>query len=248
MDIPFSKWQMAGNDFLIIDGIASPDISLDAAGVRALADRQQGMGCDQVLWLLPAEQSDTVARYRVFNADGSEAEQCGNGACALARYWQTTREIGTENFAFHCLAGTVPVFAGETLQVGLGKPVVTAKKHPSTAWAYAVNVGNPHVVLPVETLSEEGQLEKLAVELNETVNIEFVTVLERHTVKARVFERGVGETQACGSGACAIAAALVTANLCEPVVTIQFPGGDLQVDASDSSMFKLTAAASPISL
>lgn len=233
----FCKMHGAGNDFVVLDlrdGQQAPSPGL----CRALADRHRGVGCDQILAVEQPRQAGSVAAYRIFNADGSPAQQCGNGArCVAAWLVRDGVARGRREFALDSPAGTHAVVAEEdgSFTIAMGRPVFDASALPMAAAAEAardpgdgrfrtdlaghaiafdaVSMGNPHVLIEVEDIEAApvaviGPALQRHVWFPESVNVGFAQVLGRDAIRLRVHERGAGETLACGSGACAAVAAL----------------------------------------
>lgn len=250
--LAFTKMHGLGNDFVVIDATRLP-VRLDAAQIRLMADRHFGVGFDQLLMVEPPRCPDVDFRYRIFNADGSEVEQCGNGARCFARF---VREHGLTHKDFirvETAAGVIGlrVTSEGRVVVDMGRPRFLPQEIPFVAEApresylvevngspvelAVVNMGNPHAVLfvdavdtaPVDTL---GPLLMAHPRFPLRANIGFVQVLSRERVKLRVFERGVGETLACGTGACAAVAAGQRRGLLDARVNVQLPGGELYVE------------------
>jgi diaminopimelate epimerase len=250
MRIDFTKMHGLGNDFLIFEaaGTALPD----AAQWRELADRHTGIGFDQALVLQPAQRPGTLAYYRIFNADGSEVEQCGNGVRCLAELLRlkgraTNGEIVLDSPAGMIRAkldgsGRAAVDMGEPRFDPQALPFVTASDgDPQRLMVDGVQVefgiasmGNPHAVLTVEDVarapvSQLGpRLERHAA-FPSRVNVGFMQIDARDHIRLRVFERGVGETRACGTGACAAVAVARRRGLLDADVKVSLPGGDLRV-------------------
>jgi diaminopimelate epimerase len=253
----FSKMHGAGNDFVVLDlrgGLLAPDAALAAQ----LADRHAGVGCDQILTIEAPRNPASVASYRIWNSDGSAAGQCGNGARCVAAWLVRDGAADPDAFQMESPAGVhqvrrtpagfavamgvprwqpaqVPLagFEGEQLSYSVqveGAPVVFG----------AVSMGNPHAVLqvadvataPILTLGPALQAQAV---FPASVNVGFAQVISRQRIALRVFERGVGETLACGSGACAAAAVLMRAGLVERSVAVALPGGTLQISWPDDS-------------
>ena len=248
----FTKMHGAGNDFVVLDlrhGAPAPDAAL----CRALADRHTGVGCDQILTIEPPSAAGAVARYGIWNADGSASQQCGNGARCVAA-WLVRDGVADETFALDSPAGRHPVSRdGDAFRVAMGVPEFAPARIPmagvdaaqalyalpvdgvGTLALGAVSMGNPHAVLEVDDI-EVAEVERIgrAVQASawfpESVNVGFVQVLDAGHVRLRVFERGVGETLACGSGACAAVAVLVRRGRCARSVAVALPGGTLDID------------------
>lgn len=251
----FSKMHGAGNDFVVLDlrGEA-PAPSADVC--RALADRHFGVGCDQILTVEDA-QGTAAARYRIWNADGSTSQQCGNGArciaawlvrdaqvrgTALASEFLLDSPVGTHSVTqlgdgrFRIVMGT-PRFAPASIPLhGFeGAQDEYVLHHNDSVFTFsAVSMGNPHAVIEVEDI-DAARVESVAPMLQsheafpESVNVGFAQVESRNRIRLRVYERGVGETMACGSGACAAAAVLMRRGRVDRDVTVALPGGELQI-------------------
>lgn len=240
-----------GNDFVVIDAVTQ-NVRVTGSMVRRLANRTLGIGCDQVLVIEPPTEEDIDFNYRIFNQDGGEVEQCGNGARCLARYVYDRQLTGknpilvkTKNRVM-----TMHLEANKLVRVDMGIPQLDPAQIPfqaegpaarydidvagETYQVAAVSMGNPHTLLqvddvdtaPVETL---GPALECHSRFPNRVNVGFMQIVDRNTIKLRVFERGVGETQACGSGACAAAVAAIQQELVDSSVTVQLSGGDLNI-------------------
>ena len=247
----FTKMHGQGNDFVVIDGVRQ-EIALSPEQVRRIADRHFGVGCDQLLVVEKARDPDTDFRYRIFNADGGEVEQCGNGARCFARFvvdeglsakreirvetasgvirpkiedsGQVTVDMGAPRFA----PDEVPFIARE---VKLVYPLVVAG---TTLEVSVLSMGNPHAVQIVENaerapVSIQGPLIEHHAAFPKRVNAGYMQPLSRSHVKLRVWERGAGETLACGTGACAAVVAGIRRGLLEDVVTVTTRGGELKI-------------------
>lgn len=252
MLIEFTKMHGLGNDFLVLEAPAG-GVLPGAAQWRALADRHGGIGFDQALLLEPARAAGTAAHYRVFNADGSEVEQCGNGARCVARYLQLRGRVaadGTVNMG--STGGTVAarVLADGRVAVDLGIPDFEPRALPFLATAAeanytlevagdhiefgAVSIGNPHAVLRVAAV-ESAPVGRLGLALQShpafprQVNVGFMEIVDAAHIRLRVYERGVGETLACGTGACAAVAVGRNLGLLGAEVEVHVPGGRLSV-------------------
>jgi diaminopimelate epimerase len=240
-----------GNDFVMLDAI-SQRVKLSPDKIRRLADRNLGVGCDQVLLVEAPRNPDADFRYRIFNADGSEVENCGNGARCFARFIRERRLSGKNQLTVETAAGLLKLSLLERDQVSvdMGVPVLEPRDVPfdvdRQAPTYplevdgevytvsAVSMGNPHAVLlvedvanaPVETL---GPLIERHPRFPNRVNVGFLQLDSREEARLRVFERGVGETRACGTGACAAAVAARLRDLVDDSVKIHLPGGALTI-------------------
>ena len=251
MKLTFTKMQGLGNDFVVLDGIRQ-SLELTPEQLRFLADRHFGIGCDQVLLVEAGTRPDVDFRYRIFNGDGGEVEQCGNGARCFARFVHqqgltTKREIRVET-----MRGVIVPRLEEdgSVSVDMGVPVFAPDQIPFISdrndllqplrvadeeWAItAVGMGNPHavqVVADVDTTPVErlGPLIESHPRFPQRVNAGFMQVLDRHAIRLRVFERGAGETLACGSGACAAVVAGIARGLLDSPVRVETRGGDLSI-------------------
>lgn len=252
MLIKFTKMHGLGNDFMVVDMI-SQHAHLRPEQVRKLADRHFGIGFDQLLLVEPPGRPDVDFRYRIFNADGSEVEQCGNGARCFARYVidnkltpKTTMRVETSKGIIELTVtpeGRVLVDMGAPRLQPLDVPFVaekmateyTVEVNGEQLMVSAVSMGNPHCVLltddiktaPVESL---GPLLERHERFPERVNVGFMEIIHRRFVHLRVFERGVGETMACGTGACAAVVAGQLRGLLDSKVEVKLPGGNLQIE------------------
>jgi diaminopimelate epimerase len=252
MRIDFTKMHGVGNDFVIFDAPADESL-LAPARLRDLADRRTGIGFDQALVLGKPKRADTAVFYRIFNADGDEVEQCGNGArciAALLHHRGLTRDGAV---ALDSPAGVVHarVTQGERVSVDMGVPNFDPRALPfdapremdpyllevagATLQIGAVSMGNPHAVLAVADV-DSAPVATLGAKIEQhprfpkRVNAGFLQILARDQVRLRVYERGAGETRSCGTGACAAVAVGRRRGLLEPQVRVNTHGGELQVD------------------
>ncbi len=253
MRIEFVKMQGLGNDFLVFDApmVAGYEF-IESDRLRSLADRRTGVGFDQALILEPPRDAGSRVFYRVFNADGSEVEQCGNGArCIAALMYARRPELGRE-FKMQSAGGTVDarVHADGLVSVNMGVPNFEPRSLPMEAPAEAavyslrigdeevefgaVSMGNPHAVLLVQDV-KAAPLEHLgpAIERHpcfpQRTNVGFMEIIDRTHVRLRVFERGVGETRACGTGACGAVAVGRRRGALDAQVRVELPGGTATV-------------------
>jgi diaminopimelate epimerase len=254
MEISFTKMQGLGNDFVVIDATSQP-IELTTEQVRFLADRRFGVGCDQVLLVEPPRQADVDFTYRIFNADGGEVEQCGNGARCFARYVRDHGLTRKKDIAVATHAGLIclHVEADGQITVDMGIPQFEPEVIPFEAEARAetyplqlastevdvsvVSMGNPHAVLRVEEV-ENAPVDSLGPEIEvhprfpRRVNVGFMQIVDRQHIKLRVYERGAGETLACGTGACAAVVVGRQRGWLDDKVTVSLPGGNLKIQWS----------------
>lgn len=252
----FAKMHGAGNDFAVIDcrdGMTLPD----AGQIRRMGDRHFGIGFDQLLTVEAPVTTGAVASYRILNQDGSFAGQCGNGARCVA-HWLVRRGItDAPEFELDSPAGVISVRRiGNDYALGMGHPRFAPAQIPllaeSEALQYflpldgathafsAVSMGNPHAVFRVDSVLDApverwGKAVQAALVFPEGVNVGFAEVLDRGNIRLRVYERGVGETLACGSGACAAAVSLMRQGLVARTLAVHLPGGTLMIDWPDDA-------------
>lgn len=252
MLVRFTKMHGLGNDFLVLDTVTQK-VKVNSALVARLADRNFGVGFDQMLIVEPPSDPDMDFRYRIFNADGSEVEHCGNGARCFAKFVRDKRLTAKETVAVETQKGPIYLTITEDKQVvvDMGQPVLEPQQVPfsadQTAPTYpievagqqidisAVSMGNPHGVLVVDSV-DSAPVASWGPELEAhpkfpaKANIGFMEIVNRNEIRLRVFERGAGETLACGTGACAAVVAGQLRGLLDPGVTVHLPGGTLQID------------------
>ncbi|WP_374476497.1 diaminopimelate epimerase [Zoogloea sp.] len=249
--LAFTKMHGLGNDFVMIDAVRQ-DIRLTEAQVRYLADRNFGVGCDQLLVVEPAQAPGVDFRYRIFNADGGEVEQCGNGARCFARFVFDQGLTDKREIRVETKKGIITprLEADGSVTVDMGVPVLSPADVPfvsdSEAWVQpldvagtvvaitAVSMGNPHAVQVVADVdaapvAEQGPLIEHHPRFPARVNAGFLQVVDAHRVRLRVFERGAGETLACGTGACAAVVAGILRELVVSPVTVETRGGELSI-------------------
>ncbi len=249
--LAFTKMHGLGNDFVMIDAVRQ-DIQLTEAQVRYLADRNFGVGCDQLLVVEPAQAPGVDFRYRIFNADGGEVEQCGNGARCFARFVFDQGLTDKREIRVETKKGIITprLEADGNVTVDMGVPVLNPADVPfisdSDAWVQpldvagttvaitAVSMGNPHAVQVVADVdsapvAEQGPLIEHHPRFPARVNAGFLQIVDAHRVRLRVFERGAGETLACGTGACAAVVAGILRELVVSPVTVETRGGELSI-------------------
>lgn len=252
MRIEFLKMQGLGNDFFVFDAPAAAGALLDPSKMRSLADRHTGVGFDQALMLESPRNAESRAYYRIFNADGGEVEQCGNGArCIAALLFSRAPQLGRD-LTLESKGGLVRarVRADGSVSVDMGAPDFAPSSIPFEAEAQAlryaldvrgerievgaVSLGNPHAVLRVADI-KAAPIERLGPGIEtharfpRRANVGFMQILERTRIALRVFERGVGETLACGTGACAAVAVGRRWGELDAEVRVELPGGSAQV-------------------
>ena len=246
-----------GNDFILLDGVTQ-NISLNEIQISRLAHRKFGIGCDQ---LLIAEQSDAENvdfRYRIYNSDGSEAEQCGNGARCFAQFVRRQGLTDKDSIKVETLAGvfTLTIRDSSNVTVEMGQPIFDEASIPFVSQSnnehhylqfgdqqiefFVVSMGNPHAVIFVDDVEqaqviEIGSLLETDSRFPRKTNVQFVQVLDKDNIRQRIFERGVGETLASGSGACAAVAVAQKQNQAGETVRVHMPGGELEIHSHNKN-------------
>ncbi|HZM48481.1 MAG TPA: diaminopimelate epimerase [Burkholderiales bacterium] len=251
MRLKFTKMQALGNDFVLLDALAA-HIALSAEQLRRIADRHFGIGCDQILQVEPPRQPDTDFHYRIFNADGGEVEQCGNGARCFVRYVHDRGLTDKSEIRVGTAGGViVPRLEDDgRVTVDMGAPEFEPARvpfdAPRRAPAYELEVdgrqveigvlsmGNPHAVQIVSDVAgapvtSEGPLIERHPRFPRRVNAGYMEIVDRSRVRLRVYERGAGETLACGSGACAAVVTGIVRGLLDGNVVVTTRGGDLGI-------------------
>ena len=252
MRIDFTKMHGVGNDFVVFDAPADESILMPER-LRTLADRRTGIGFDQALVLGGPKRADTAVFYRIFNADGDEVEQCGNGARCIAALLHRRGASRAGAVVLDSPSGLVAalVAADSSVSVDMGVPNFDPRSLPFEAPAEAdpyplevegrtlsigaVSLGNPHAVLTVESVDSApvatlGPAIERHARFPRRVNAGFLEIVDRTHLKLRVYERGAGETLACGTGACAAAAIARRRGLIDPQVRVEVRGGELRVN------------------
>lgn len=249
----FVKMEGLGNDFVLTHGPAADAEETVISRIPFLCNRRQGIGADGVIFMLPSQREDCDFRMRIFNSDGTEAEMCGNGVRCVALCLHELGVTDKQTLVIETQAGPIRTerLNGD-VRVDMGRPVLNAPDIPTTKRegtvvneplklddrafvVTAVSMGNPHAVIYADDLTDDlvlgwgGKLERHPFFPNR-VNVEFVKVLSEKEIRMRVFERGCGETMACGTGACAAVVAGVVNKKHDNSVTAHLPGGDLIVE------------------
>ena len=252
MSLSFTKMQGLGNDFVVLDGVRE-SIGLTPEQIRYIAYRRLGVGCDQLLLVEPATLAGADFRYRIWNADGGEVEHCGNGIRCVARFIAERGLSDARHLTFqtrHGLIRTERLNDGR-VRVDMGPPMLEPARIPFLAnaranqyplqvadniWPIAaVSMGNPHAVLRVDDVDQApvgtlGPLIEQYPDFPERVNVGFMQIVDRQHLRLRVFERAVGETPACGTGACAAVVAAILNGWTDAEVEVSVPGGQLMID------------------
>lgn len=249
--LKFTKMHGAGNDFVMLDGVRQ-NIQLTPEQLRLLADRHFGVGCDQILIVEKAQNKDADFRYRIFNADGGEVEQCGNGARCFMRFVHDQKLTTKREILVETRGGVISPRLEQDgrITVNMGAPVFDPALVPFEGGSGAVcealevagnslqvsvlSMGNPHAVQLVADV-ERAPVEKLGPLIEshsrfpKHVNAGFMQVMDRHSLRLRVYERGAGETLSCGTGACAAAVAGIRRGLLDSPVNVATRGGVLTI-------------------
>ncbi|MFA5495149.1 MAG: diaminopimelate epimerase [Porticoccaceae bacterium] len=251
MLLRFTKMHGLGNDFVVIDAVTQ-EVDMTPALARRLADRHFGIGCDQVLVVEPPSSPDVDFDYRIYNSDGGEVAQCGNGARCFAKFVRDRRLTGKNTLRVRTRSGVIVLTVdGSQVTVDMGAPIFEPRDIPFTAarrsLTYslpvdgreleisALSMGNPHAVLVVDAVASApvaslGPAIEHHPMFPQRVNVGFMAVEARDAVALRVHERGAGETLACGTGACAAVVAGITRGLLDQRVAVQLPGGTLAIE------------------
>ena len=269
MWLNFTKMQGLGNDFVVLDGV-SHQVSISPGQARKLADRHFGVGCDQILLVEPPSDPDVDFDYRIFNQDGSEVNQCGNGARCFAKFVHDRHLTSKDLIRVRTRAGTmeisvnpdrsysvdlaVPNFEPADIPLAVDQQTATyaIELDGQTVAFSALSLGNPHMVIQVEDcatapVASWGETMQHHPLFPERVNVGFMQILDRREINLRVCERGSGETLACGSGACAAAVAGMRLGLLDEAVLVNLPGGQLKIEwRGDGEPVRLTGPAKTV--
>ncbi|MDE2412852.1 MAG: diaminopimelate epimerase [Sphingomonadales bacterium] len=255
MRIAFTKMHGLGNDFVVLDARSAPLPEVNPGFARALADRRTGIGCDQLIVIEPSTLADF--RMRIFNADGGEVESCGNASRAVALLHGKPARIETAGGMIEAL----PTHGGIAIDMGEPRfewdqiPIAYAMDTFAMPLAWedlesptAVNVGNPHAIFFVDDC-DAVELDRLGPEIEhdalfpQRINVNVATVTARDAIRLRVWERGVGLTRACGTGACATAVGAMRRGMVDRAVTVTLPGGPLRIEWNEAGRIIMTGPA-----
>ena len=251
MTLKFTKMHGAGNDFVVIDGVRQ-SVALTPEKLRFIADRHFGIGCDQILLVEKSLRHDADFRYRIFNADGGEVEQCGNGARCFVRFVHEKKLTSKKAIVVETKSGLIAPRLEEDgrVTVNMGAPILEPARIPftsdsdaalqplevdgQTVQISAVSMGNPHAVQVVDDVDtapveRQGFLIERHERFPNRVNAGFMQVIDRSHIKLRVYERGAGETLSCGTGACAAVVAGIRRGLLDDTVHVATRGGTLTI-------------------
>jgi len=257
--IPFTKMHGAGNDFVVLDAIRDPMPGDLVAFSKQVADRHFGIGCDQLLVVRESQSADF--RMEIFNADGSQVEMCANGIRAFYKFLRDRGHTAQDEIGVETLSGVVrPRWAGhDMIRVDMGLPVLEPAKIPTTLgggdapvldveleaagrtlWLSSASMGNPHAVVVVDDVDaypvhEVGPAIENHPAFPNRVNVEFIELCDRSRLRQRTWERGTGETLACGSGACAAGVVSMLRDVVDRRVTVELRGGELEIEWQDEA-------------
>ena len=272
MLLKFTKMHGLGNDFMVVDGVTqkvffSPEL------IKRLSDRHFGVGFDQLLLVEPPFDPDLDFHYRIFNADGSEVQMCGNGARCFVRFVIDHHLTNKREIKVSTVSGvlTLKLNDDDTVTVNMGKPhfdpaaipfkcdrkslQYSIKLKDGTVFSHgAVSMGNPHATIFFDEDVQDSTIQKYGSELEnhenfpERVNVGFAHVVDSHSINLRVYERGCGETLACGTGACAAAVIAITPGRVKSPVTVTLPGGSLKIswDGNETSSVMMSGPATRV--
>lgn len=251
MTLKFTKMHGAGNDFVVIDGVRQ-SVALSADQIRFIADRHFGIGCDQILLVEKTQRDDADFRYRIFNADGGEVEQCGNGARCFVRFVHDQKLTSKRGIVVETKGGLISPHLEDDgrVTVNMGPPIFDPSQIPFVSDSHeviqplqlgtevvqitAVSMGNPHAVQVVTDIeaapvTTQGALIEHHPRFPKRVNAGYMQIVDRTHIKLRVFERGAGETLSCGTGACAAVVAGIRRKLLDNTVHVATRGGSLKI-------------------
>ncbi len=273
MLINFTKMHGLGNDFVMIDAI-SQNINLSTEQIRFIADRHFGVGCDQLLLVEASIKEGIDFKYRIFNADGGEVEQCGNGARCFVRFVQEKKLTTKKSIRVETYSGVITLTTNEQglVTVDMGKPVFNVNQLPFLASSddseqnnrytltlntengqetiefSAVSMGNPHITIKVDNLDnypveQIGKILESHPSFPKRVNVGFMQIINKHQIRLRVYERGTGETLACGTGACAAVANAISQHWLASQVDVKLPAGNLHIQWQAGQTLMMTGPA-----
>ncbi|MFL0808262.1 MAG: diaminopimelate epimerase [Oceanobacter sp.] len=269
MRVKFTKMHGIGNDFVVLDMVTQTG-RIRPERVRELSDRNFGIGFDQLLVVERPTRTDTDFRYRIFNADGSEVENCGNGARCFARFVYDQNLTGKHDIRVETASGIMELHLTNDHQVvvDMGAPILEPAQIPLAAEQFmpeyrrdlpelgevrfgAVSMGNPHAVIRVDNIDTApverwGPVIEHCEYFPNRVNVGFMEVVSEHEIRLRVFERGSGETLACGTGACAAVVSGQLRGWLQPGVKVRLPGGELFIQWDGQSSVKMTGPAETV--
>jgi len=268
MLINFTKMQGLGNDFVVIDTMTQ-SVKLHTHHLKQIADRHFGIGCDQIILIEPPTRSQADFYYRIFNANGKEVEQCGNGARCAVRFFHDNRFTHRHLIQADCLSGSLQCFLepDKTVSLNMGEPIFSPDSipfvTPQESLLYSIEIagkklsmsvlsmGNPHAIVCVPSvakvpLKEIGPLFSTHSSFPREVNVGFMEILDRSHILLRTYERGVGETLSCGTNSCAAVVAGISQGLLDASVSVVYPSGHLIVDWKSGEPVRLRGPAETV--
>lgn len=258
MIVNFTKMHGLGNDFVVID-LITQGARLNKNQIRRIADRKFGIGCDQVILITPPTRADADFFYRIFNADGNEVEQCGNGVRCAAKFFLSNGLTNKNTLSADCLGGTMQLEIDNEQQnvtVNIGKNFSQVTTHPVQHAGlpkeiHTVNTGNQHGIFIVDDINntpilEWGNLLTRDPIFPDGANISFMQIIDKNTVNLRVYERGVGPTLACGSAACAALLVGKFLHLVNDQIKVSFEHGDLAIELHADQTLSMSGPANSV--
>jgi diaminopimelate epimerase len=245
----FTKMQGTGNDFIVVDQ-RDKKFNLSKSLIRKLSDRSFGIGFDQLLILEKSDSYDADFKYRIFNSDGGEVEQCGNGARCFYKYIKDYGLSANSTIKVETLLGITLLSEDSEglIKVDMGLPDVRTTINRYGVNYYHVLIGNPHAVINLaDNNISEKNYQDVAIDIQSTwedgINVGFLSIIDKKSIQLKVFERGSGFTMACGSGACAAAAVAISKNKLETPITVNMDGGVVQIDWDMKNTMTLSGSA-----
>ena len=245
----FTKMQGTGNDFIVVDQ-RDREFNLTKSLIRKLSDRNFGIGFDQLLIIEKSDSHDTDFKYRIFNSDGGEVEQCGNGARCFYRYIKNYGLSTNSIIKVETLSGIILLSENSEglVKVDMGLPDIRKTINRHGVNYDHVLIGNPHAVINLanNNISEENY-QDVAIDIQSSfkngINVGFMSIFDKNSIQLKVFERGSGFTMACGSGACAAAAVAISKNKLKTPITVNMDGGVVQIDWDMKNTMTLSGSA-----
>ena len=245
----FTKMQGTGNDFIVVDQ-RDKQFNLSKSLIRKLSDRYFGIGFDQLLIIEKSDSHDADFKYRIFNSDGGEVEQCGNGARCFYKYIKNYGLSGNSTIKVETLSGIILLSEDSKglVKVDMGLPDIRTTINRHGVNYDHVLIGNPHAVINLaDNNIPKKNYQDIAIDIQSTwkdgINIGFMSIVDKNSIQLKVFERGSGFTMACGSGACAAAAVAISKNKLETPIAVHMDGGVVQIDWDMKNTITLSGAA-----
>ena len=245
----FTKMQGTGNDFIVVDQ-RDKQFNLSKSLIRKLSDRYYGIGFDQLLIIEKSDSHDADFKYRIFNSDGGEVEQCGNGARCFYKYIKNYRLSANSTIKVETLSGIILLSQDSEglVKVDMGLPDIKKTINRHGVNYDHVLIGNPHAVINLtDNNISEKNYQDVAIDIQSTwkdgINVGFMSIIDKNSIQLKVFERGSGFTKACGSGACAAAAIAISKNKLKTPITVNMDGGVVQIDWDMKNTMTLSGSA-----